>query len=393
MKKAWEIKPLGEVAEVISGQSPKGANCNTRGKGTPFFQGKKEFGERYIGEPTTWTTQVTRLAKANDVLMSVRAPVGPVNLASQDLCIGRGLAAIRPNAAVTTDFLFYCLESKQAEIKGSEGAVFASINRKQIESIRIPIPPLPEQRRIVAVLDEAFQGIAAAAANAERNLGSTRDVLEAQRERLLAGGKHGWDEKSVGELCEIKHGFAFQSKYFTDDGDYVCLTPGNFFENGGYRERGDKTKYYSGPVPEGFVLSAGQMLVAMTEQAPGLLGSPAIVPEGEWFLHNQRLGLICPKAGIPWVNDFFFHVFNRQSFRKAVHRTATGVKVRHTSPSKLGQIAVSFPTSERDQRKAAAAINALQQETERLQEASRRKTAALDELKASLLHQAFTGYL
>ena len=381
------------MAEVISGQSPKGANYNTRGRGTPFYQGKKEFGDRFISEPTTWTTQVTRLAKANDILMSVRAPVGPVNLATQDICIGRGLAAIRPSAALDAAFLFHYLVSQRHQIEGNEGAVFASINRTQIEAISVPVPPLPEQRRIVAILDEAFEGIASAKANAERNLRNTSGLFESYCEQSLRCEPEGWEEKPLRELCEIKHGFAFKSKYFVADGECVCLTPGNFFESGGYRDRGEKTKYYAGPIPDGFVLSPGQMLLAMTEQAPGLLGSPMILPDGQRFLHNQRLGLVCPKPGVPWKSDFFFHVFNRPRFRSAVHASATGVKVRHTSPAKLGDVPVVFPTSAKRQQQIADALHAFKTEKQAVADTCIRKANTLDELKASLLHQAFFGAL
>ncbi len=149
----WREKTLGDVAEVIAGQSPEGKFYNTDGKGLPFYQGKKEFGERFIGAPTIWTSQITKVALEGDVLMSVRAPVGPVNFATQKSCIGRGLSAIRSGKDSDKNFLFYFLLSKQKEIIGSEGAVFASINKKDIQSIEIAVPPLPEQQRIVEQLD------------------------------------------------------------------------------------------------------------------------------------------------------------------------------------------------------------------------------------------------
>ena len=79
----WEQATLGIVCEVIAGQSPKGSNYNNSGDGLPFYQGKKEFGDRYLGAPTKWTTQITREATAGDVLMSVRAPVGPINFSTE----------------------------------------------------------------------------------------------------------------------------------------------------------------------------------------------------------------------------------------------------------------------------------------------------------------------
>ena len=153
MKKGWEVKKLGEVCKVIAGQSPEGRFYNSDGNGMPFYQGKKEFTERFIGEPTTWTTKITKVAEANDILMSVRAPVGPVNFATQQICIGRGLAAIRAGNEIDTIFLFNFLVKHESEIVGNAGAVFNSINKTQIENIEIPLPPLAEQRRIVSVLD------------------------------------------------------------------------------------------------------------------------------------------------------------------------------------------------------------------------------------------------
>jgi len=150
----WPLVELGEVCEVISGQSPEGEFYNDRGEGTPFYQGKTEFSNKYIGSPHKWTTRETKIAEKDDILMSVRAPVGPVNISTQRICIGRGLAAIRASEKILIPFLFALLRNKEKEIKGNGGAVFDSINRKDIESIRIPLPPLEVQHEFVARIEE-----------------------------------------------------------------------------------------------------------------------------------------------------------------------------------------------------------------------------------------------
>ena len=169
------------------------------------------------------------------------------------------------------------------------------------------------------------------------------------------------------------------------------LTPGNFYESGGYRDRGDKQKYYSGEIPRGYILQEGDLLVAMTEQAAGLLGSPIIIPESNKFLHNQRLGLVTKKPGVPWTNEFFFRVFNTRKVRKAIHDSASGVKVRPTSPTKIGEVIVSFPTSLSEQRAIVSKLNDLDAETQRLESIYQRKLEALDALKTSPLHKTFSG--
>jgi type I restriction enzyme M protein len=155
----FPIISLGEVADVIAGQSPPGESYNENGVGMPFYQGKTEFGEIYIGEPTKWTTDPQRYAECGDILMSVRAPVGPVNLTTRRICIGRGLAAIRPKKGhLLNPYAFYILRSMEAEIVGDSGAAFASINRGEIENIQIPLPPLEIQEEIAAEI-EGYQKV------------------------------------------------------------------------------------------------------------------------------------------------------------------------------------------------------------------------------------------
>ena len=147
---------LGEVAEVTAGQSPEGKYYNEICEGMPFYQGKTEFSELYIGKPKVWTTNITKIAERDDILMSVRAPVGPVNITTEKVCIGRGLASIRANK-VDQMFLFNFLKAIDNKIKGNGGAVFDSINKKQIEELKIPLPSLEIQKKLVAEAEKEQQ--------------------------------------------------------------------------------------------------------------------------------------------------------------------------------------------------------------------------------------------
>lgn len=150
---------LGDIAIVIAGQSPDGKNYNKEGVGTPFYQGKKAFGEKFLKAPNVWTKSITKVAIKDDILISVRAPVGALNISTQRICIGRGLAAIRVNSDIDKDFLFYSLTQTSNKLVGTTGAIFNSLNKTQIENIELFLPPLSEQKRIVTKLDKTFEEI------------------------------------------------------------------------------------------------------------------------------------------------------------------------------------------------------------------------------------------
>jgi type I restriction enzyme S subunit len=297
-----------------------------------------------------------------------------------------GVKVLKPRPFLDPRFFFYQLHTAELNSLGY------ARHYRLLKEHRVSFPAFADQRRIASILDEAFEGIATAKAHAEKNLRNAREVFAQSREATLERSD-GWLEASLSELCEIRHGYAFAGEHFATHGEHVLLTPGSFFETGGFRDRGGKTKYFVGAIPLAFVLDEGDLLVAMTEQAAGLLGSPLLVPEDGRYLHNQRLGRVIGRDSAPWTNEFFFHVFNLRRVRAEIHASASGVKVRHTSPAKIGAVRVKFPPTSGEQSALAAALRDLAEDCHRLQASYTRKLAALDELKKSLLHQAFSGAL
>ena len=150
----WDIVKLEDVIELISGQSPESEFYNQNKKGQPFYQGKTEFGDTFLNDPIYWTEKITKESIRGDVLMTVRAPVGPVNINPfEKICIGRGLNALRATNKISNVYLFYYLKSNQDRIKGNDGAIFESISRDQILSLKIPLPPKHIQEKIVAEIE------------------------------------------------------------------------------------------------------------------------------------------------------------------------------------------------------------------------------------------------
>ncbi|MDD4997158.1 MAG: restriction endonuclease subunit S [Syntrophales bacterium] len=157
-KRTWSYVKLGEpdYFKVIMGQSPSSRSYNDVKEGISFFQGKADFGTMFP-MPRKYCTEPNRIAETSDVLISVRAPVGPTNMADQRCCIGRGLAAIRCKDRVLPRFLLYAIRSIESTIAESvrdQGGGFTAIRKDQLKAFEIPIPPLDEQRRIVARIEE-----------------------------------------------------------------------------------------------------------------------------------------------------------------------------------------------------------------------------------------------
>ena len=146
----------------------------------------------------------------------------------------------------------------------------------------------------------------------------------------------------LGECLTIKHGWAFKGEFFAESGEQSILTPGNFYEAGGFKYNDERERYYTGEYPHEYLCKKGDLIVAMTEQAAGLLGSTAIVPKDNRYLHNQRIGLItCDEKHI--TKMFAYYLFMTKSVREQMSRTSSGTKVKHTSPEKIYDVEVSLP--------------------------------------------------
>jgi len=388
VKAGYKPCSLGSVAKVIAGQSPEGKYYNDKGEGLPFYQGKKEFGERVIGEPTTWTTDITKIGEPGDILMSVRAPVGPINFTDQKICIGRGLAAIRTSETIDSDFLYYQLLSKQDEIAGTEGAVFASINKAAIEALQVVVPAIEEQRRIVTLLDEAFADIATAKANAEKNLQNARELFNSHLDAIVVHAQENGEIVALSELAtditdgdhmpppKVEHGLPF-------------ITIGNIDKQTRSIDFSDTFKvpreYFDG-LKANKKPMRGDVLYTVT----GSFGIPVLVEDDAEFCFQRHIGLIRPKADVDstWLH---YLLQSPQVFNQAADG-ATGTAQKTVSLKVLRNLQVPR-ISPKDQLAQVETLRSVEAECRRLESIYRQKLIALDDLKKSLLHQAFSGQL
>lgn len=205
--------PLLEVADVIMGQSPPSTTYNLKGEGLPFYQGKIDFGEI---NPTarTYCTSPQKIAKEFDILISVRAPIGAMNVAIEECCIGRGLAAIRAKSHVFCKYLYYALSSCVDElVSQGTGSTFKAIGKDILSSITIPLPPLEEQKKIAATLDTVSDLIRLR----KRQLEELDLLVKAKFTEMFSS------EKTIcklSDVCALINGD--RGKNYPSDSDFVC---------------------------------------------------------------------------------------------------------------------------------------------------------------------------
>ena len=390
MKEGWEYKHIGDLCEVIAGQSPEGKFYNSEGNGLPFYQGKKDFGEKFIEAPTSWTTQTTKVAREGDILMSVRAPVGPVNFAAEEICIGRGLAAIRSKGELDREFLYYQLLHLQPKIAGKEGAVFASINKSEILALPIVFAPLPEQQRIVGILDEAFEGIAIAKANAEKNLHNARALFESYLQAVFTQRGEGWTIKTLGEMAAFRNGINFTK---SSKGEPIKILGVKDFQSNYWAPLSDLDSI----IPDGILsdtdtLQQNDIVFVRSNGNPELIGRCVLVSEIEerttysGFTIRTRLNTSEVSA------NYLCHFLKSDKVRREMIDGGNGVNIKSLNQGTLSGLLIPYP-SVACQHRIVEQLETLQEETQRLELIYQQKLAALDALKKSLLDQAFTGQL
>jgi type I restriction enzyme S subunit len=196
-----------------------------------------------------------------------------------------------------------------------------------------------------------------------------------------------WRTCKLGDLVDIKHGFAFLGEHFGTEGTHIVLTPGNFYDEGGFKHKPDKEKWYRGPVQTEYVLDKGDLIIAMTEQAEGLIGSGAIVPCSGLYLHNQRLGLVRLRDTTKVDKQFVYYLFNSKSVRQQIRASASGTKIRHTAPSRIADVEVLVPPTPL-QRRIASILSAYDDQIEN----SRRRIAILEAMARTLYEEWFVQF-
>ncbi len=286
--------------------------------------------------------------------------------------------------------MFYQLLHLQPEIAGREGAVFASINKTEISELSIAVAPMSEQKRIVAILDTAFAQIASAKANAEQNLLNARALFESYLNKVFTERGDGWQTVPFGEIAAFRNGINFTK---SSRGTPIKILGVKDFQNHYWAQFED----FDSIVPEGLVpdpdtLIEGDIVFVRSNGNPDLIGRCLLIGQLPERTTHSGFTIKARLQQDSVLPAYLCHFLKSKDTRQEMIDGGNGANIKSLNQGTLSRIVVPFPSLSK-QAEIVRQLEDMQVETQRLESLNQQKLAALDELKKSLLHQAFSGAL
>lgn len=400
MSDAWQTATLGEILQKTETVDPfKSPDVEFE-----YIDVSSVSNQTYRIEETQRLkgrdapSRARRLIRAGDVLFAtVRPTLRRIAIVPDDfdnqIC-STGYFVLRPKPAVGHRFVFYYLQTERF-MAGMEalqkGASYPAVTDGEVRSQEITFPPLRDQKRIVGILDEAFAGIATAKANAEKNLQNARAIFDSHLQSVFTQFDESWKEVPLAEMCErITKGSSpkWQGIAYVDKPGILFVTSENVVD---HRVVLDRPKYVEEKFNEKDKKSILKFGDVLTNIVGASIGRTAVFDRADAANINQAVCLI--RCNPDRLSNFFLtYLLNSAVFKKVLHENEVDNARANLSLGFFSKLLVPTPPLV-DQVKIVAALNTLRAETQRLESLYQRKLAALDALKQSLLHQAFSGQL
>jgi type I restriction enzyme S subunit len=392
VKGAWPTRRLGDVCKTGAGGTPLKARREYYENGTIPWLLSGEVSQGEVCAATNFITQKglenssARIFPPNTVLVAMYgATAGQVGILKFVAATNQAVCGVLPNSHFVPEFLFYLLLSrKDALIAQAAGNAQPNISQIKIKNTEIPIPPLPEQQRIVAILDEAFDGIATAKANAERNLQNARALFESHLQSVFTQRGEGWVEKTVGEIA--KHSLGKMLDKAKNQG-----APQPYLRNINVRwfdfDLSNLLEMRFLPTEAArYTAVKGDVLVC----EGGYPGRAAIWNEDRPIYFQKALHRV--RFHVSDYNKWFVYFLWAQDNSGELRQYFSGTGIQHFTGEVLGRFRLPIPPIA-ELRRLVLKFDELSAETQRLESVYRQKFVALDALKKSLLDQAFCGAL
>jgi type I restriction enzyme S subunit len=391
LPEGWEVKKIKEIGKVQTGSTPKTSDKNKFGNDIPFIKPPdflKDGSLNYENQGLSKLgTKEARIIDKDSVLMvCIGATIGKVGFTEKEVTANQQINSLTPLNGDYPKFIFYQMLTKnfQQKVLDSSGqATLPIINKTKWSELSLFLPFPDEQKRIMAILDEAFEGIDQAIRNTEKNLANARELFDSYLNKIFTQKGDIWDEKRLADIAEVQSGGTpSRSKSNYWGGEMAWYSSGEL--NDLYTNKPERTITDEGLVNSNAKLfPKSSLLVGMYDTAALKM---SILDREATF--NQAIAGVKPNKKIDLV--FILHAIN--FVKPEILSLRRGVRQKNLSLQKIKDISITIPDLE-EQKKVVLQLASIKKETQRLETIYRQKLAALNELKQSILQKAFTGQL
>jgi type I restriction enzyme S subunit len=399
MKQDWEIRKLGEVLSIERGGSPRPIEkyLTNSVDGINWIKiSDATASEKYIYETKEKITRdglhKTRVVNEGDFILSNSMSFGKPYIMKTTGCIHDGWLVLKQNGKklFETEFLYYLLSSPlvyQQFNYLAAGSTVRNLNIALVSSVNVPIPPLPEQQHIVAILDEVFASIAIAKDNAEQNLKNAKELFESYLQNVFKNKGDDWEEKMLKEVGITQTGTTPKTAEKKNYGDFIpFIKPADIDIKGNGEIRYDNDRLSEQGLSNGRKMLEGSILMVCIGATIGKVG----FVDRDVSCNQQINSLTVRKEFSP---KFIYYTLSTKEFFEQVMRNAAQATLPIINKGKWETLTVSFPKSKAEQETIVNKFDALQIETKKLETIYKEKLNDLEELKKSVLQKAFNGCL
>jgi type I restriction enzyme S subunit len=398
VKAGWKTKRVGEIAQHSLGKMLDRAK--NKGTPRPYLRNLNvrwfEFDLSDLLEMPFQPSEAERYtAVKGDVLVCEGGYPGRAAIWDRDepVYFQKALHRVRFHEPERNRWFLYYLRLKDLDgtLKDHfNGSGIQHFTGEALARFEVPLPPLPEQRRIVALLDEAFAGLATAAANAERNLDNARELFESHLAEVFSWRGDGWVETTLGEIADFKNGLNYTRSSRGQTIPFVGV--GDFKSNLVVPVAELESVTIDGVLPPDYALENGDILMVRSNGSRDLVGRSMLVPpmEGPTSFSGFLIRVRGKRSAVD--PEFLVYLLRCRDTKEQLKRGGGGASISNINQKVLAGLRLRLPPK-MAQRRVVKLLDALSLETDRLSRLYEQKQAALAELKKSLLHQAFSGAL
>jgi len=403
MKNGWQTKQLSELYKI--GSSKRVLQSQWKTEGVPFYRGREVTrlaadgfvdNELFISENHfAELSKEYGVPKAGDIVITAIGTIGNshvVRSADRFYFKDASVLWMKRTAEVRSEFVNLWMKSPDFfdQLDRGNGATVDTLTIQKLQSVKIPVPPLAEQQRIVGLLDEAFAGLATAKANAEKNLQNARALFESHLQSVFTQRGLGWEQKRLADLADFKNGLNFTRQ---SSGQTLRMVGvGDFQEHSVVPIETLQSVTIDGKLSDDYLIRRDDILTVRSNGSKDLVGRCMLVPEVDGTTSFSGFIIRIRFDTHALSPRFLLHFMKSSATRERLTRDGGGANISNINQAKLSELPVALP-SFKQQEEIAARLDDLREETQRLARLYERKLAALDALKKSLLHQAFTGAL